>query len=117
MNRRAEEVVFKAGKELDKAKAKLESFETIQQVPSYFEGSPKEFFLFLTQQVKDREAALEKREAALINLAKAPQTSATKQSQYKGMSVESSCRKFLDALAKKISELYDFATVSTETLQ
>ena len=27
------------------------------------------------------------------------------------MSVESSCRKFLDALAKKISELYDFARV------
>ena len=61
--------------------------------------------------MEKRAAELKDREAALINLAKAPQTSSTKQSQYKGMSVESSCRKFLDALAKKISELYDFATV------
>jgi hypothetical protein len=111
MNGRAEEEVFKAGKELDKARAKLESFENIQQVPSYFEGSPNEFFSFLTQQVEKRAAELKDRAAELINLAKAPQTSSTKQSQYKGMSVESSCRKFLDALAKKISELYDFATV------
>ena len=111
MNGRAEEEVFKAGKELDNAREELNNFKATKQVPSYFEGSPKEFFSFLTQQVEKRAAELKDREAALMNLAKAPQTSSTKQSQYKGMSVESSCRKFLDALAKKISELYDFATV------
>jgi hypothetical protein len=31
-----------------------------------------------------------------------------KQLRYKGMSTEASCRKFLDALARKLSELYDF---------
>ena len=34
--------------------------------------------------------------------------STTKQVLYKGMSVEASCRKFLDALAKQIYSHYDF---------
>ena len=113
MNSRAEEELFKAGKELDNAREELNNFKATKQVPFYFEGSPKEYFSFLTQQVEKRAAELKDRAAELISLAKAPQTqtSSTKQSQYKGMSVESSCRKFLDALAKKISELYDFARV------
>jgi hypothetical protein len=75
MSSRAEEEVFKAGKELDHAREELDHareelnhFKATKQVPSYFEGSPKEYFTFLNQQVKDREAALEKREAALISL-------------------------------------------------
>jgi hypothetical protein len=124
MDSRAEEEVFKAGKELDNAREELKNFKA-DNPNAFFDIEKKEYLTFLTQQVKDREEALKDREAALkdraaelndreaalIKLAKVPQTSSTKQSQYKGMSVESSCRKFLDALAKKISELYDFDTV------
>lgn len=37
-------------------------------------------------------------------------TSTTKQKTYKGMSIEASCRKYLDALAVEIAKLYDFET-------
>jgi HNH endonuclease len=65
----AAEEVNKARKELDKVREELNNFKAIQQVPSYFEDSTTEYFLFLTQQVKDRAAELKDREAALIALA------------------------------------------------
>ena len=61
----AEEEVNSARVELAKARAKQDSFEATEQMPSYFDGTPKEFFTFLIEQVEKREAALEKREAAL----------------------------------------------------
>ena len=61
----AKKEVNKAIEELDKAKTKFKTFEDTQKVPSYFEGGSKEYFTFLTQQVKDRAAELKNREAAL----------------------------------------------------
>ena len=44
-------------------------------------------------------------------------SSSKKQLTYKGMSVEASCRKYLDALARKIAVNYDFNTeYSTPTM-
>lgn len=61
----AQEQVKLATQELAKARSKLDAFEADPQVPSYFQGTPTEYFTFLSQQFKDREIALYKREVAL----------------------------------------------------
>jgi hypothetical protein len=63
----AAEEVNKAIKELDNAREDLNTFKA-ENPMAFFDIEKKEYLTFLTQQVKDRAAELEKREAALISL-------------------------------------------------
>ena len=56
--------------ELAKAREELSSFKSDPQSPSYFEGNAQGYFIFLIEQVKERESALKERELALIELYK-----------------------------------------------
>ena len=54
----AEEEVNKARRELDKARDELDNFKEYQKIPVYFGGTASEYFLYLTQQVKERAGEL-----------------------------------------------------------
>ena len=60
----AAEEVNKARKELDNAREELNTFKA-DNPKAFFDIEKKEYFTFLTQQVKDREAELKDREAEL----------------------------------------------------
>ena len=57
----AEEEVNKARRELDKARDELDNFKEYQKIPVYFGGTASEYFLYLTQQVKERADELKER--------------------------------------------------------